>query len=272
MNTQRALTEYDLRLYTPSIFATEAHGSRSDRFVPIPTIDIVRGLQKEGFEPFTALQCKTRDKTRREFCKHIIRFRHNSTDKFDAGVTPEVVLVNANDGGSAYKLMGGMFRFICGNGMIVQNGRIDDVHVRHMGDVKENVIEGSFRVLDSVVKQMDTPKEWSSLRLNTDSQLVLAEAARTIRFGDAEGNVDTPIQARQLLMPRRSADSGNDLWSTFNRVQENCVRGGLSATSRNGSQRRRVTTRGVASIDGDVKLNKALWTLGEQMARILKGC
>ncbi len=268
MHIQRALTETDLHLYAPSIFATEAHDSRSERFVPIPTIDVVRGLQSNGFEPFTALQCKTRDASRREFCKHIIRFRHTSVDKFDAGVTPEVVLVNANDGGSAYKLMGGMFRFICGNGMIIQNTRIDDVRIRHQGDIKRNVIEGSFQVLDSVVKQMDTPREWSQLQLTRDTRMVLADAARTIRFGDAEGNVNTPIQASQLLHPRRRADTGDDLWTTFNIVQENCVRGGQSAITLNG---RRVTARGVTSIDGDVKLNKALWTIGEEMARILKG-
>jgi hypothetical protein len=283
MTTHYALAESDLRRYAPSIFATQAHEDRSDRFVPIATIDIVRRLQKEGFEPHVAMQCKTRDASRREFCKHIIRFRHASTDRFVAGVTPEVVLINANDGGSAYKLMAGMFRFICENGMIVQNGRIDDVRIRHQGDAVGEVIEGSFRVLDSVVKQMETPEEWSRIQLNRDSQLALADGARTIRFGDAEGNVDTPIQARQLLMPRRVADAGNDLWTTFNRVQENCIRGGLSAWSRDVStgRSRRTTTRGVNSIDGDIKLNKALWTLGERMARImnnqaaylaLKGC
>lgn len=39
-----------------------------------------------------------------------------------------------------------------------------------------------------------------------------AEAAHLLRFGDAEGNVNTPIQPAQLLTPRRYDDRGNDLW------------------------------------------------------------
>jgi hypothetical protein len=65
------------------------------------------------------------------------------------------------------------------------------------------------------------------------------------------------------------------LWTTFNRVQENVIRGGLSArapaTIENGRRvrGRRVTTREVTGIDQDVKLNKSLWILGERMAELL---
>lgn len=92
-----------------------------------------------------------------------------------------------------------------------------------------------------------------------------------IRFGDAEGNVETPIQADALLLPRRSEDRSTDLWTTFNVVQENAIRGGLSAWGRDANnQRRRYTSREITGIDQDVKVNRALWLLGERMAQ-LKG-
>ena len=47
----RALTEDEMRRIAPSIFATSAHESRSERFQPIPTIEVLRGLGKEGFVP-----------------------------------------------------------------------------------------------------------------------------------------------------------------------------------------------------------------------------
>jgi hypothetical protein len=53
------------------------------------------------------------------------------------------------------------------------------------------------------------------------------------------------------------------LWSTFNVVQENVIRGGLSAM---GANHRRATTREVRGIDGDIKYNKGLWTLAEELA------
>jgi hypothetical protein len=96
-----------------------------------------------------------------------------------------------------------------------------------------------------------------------------AEAAHTLRFADAEGVVDTPIQPAQLLVPRRHDDTGQDLWRTFNVVQENVMRGGLTAMRRDHHSRpRRVTTRAVNGIDQDVRLNKALWTLAERMAEL----
>jgi hypothetical protein len=58
-------------------------------------------------------------------------------------------------------------------------------------------------------------------------------------------------------------------WRTFNRVQENVIRGGLTAWARDARNRpRRVTSREVTGIDGDVRLNRALWQLAERMAQI----
>ena len=74
---------------------------------------------------------------------------------------------------------------------------------------------------------------------------------------------------RRRLTARRAADTGADLWSTFNRVQENTIRGGLQAWGRDGNNRpRRITSREVTGIDQDVKLNRALWMLGERMAAL----
>jgi hypothetical protein len=97
----------------------------------------------------------------------------------------------------------------------------------------------------------------------------MADAARVLRFGDSEGNVETPIEARQLLAPRRREDRDETLWTTHNVIQENVIRGGLHAWTRDANNRpRRVTTREVRNIDGDVKLNRALWMLSERMAEL----
>lgn len=271
-----ALDNDALRAAAPSIFAREAHESRSERFAPIATIDVVEGMRKAGFEPFKALQCQTRDESRKDFTKHIIRFRSRATKQYIAGVTPEVVLVNANDGSSAYKLMGGMFRFICSNGMIIQNCRIDETKVRHSGNAVDDVIEGSFRVISTVEEQQDRVIEWSGLQLPAPARLAFAESARMIRLGDAEGEVDSPIKAEAFLVPRRSEDRGTDLWTVFNVIQENSIRGGLSAREEPTKDERGIvrrgrmrTTREIGGIDQDVKVNRALWSLGEKMASIL---
>lgn len=264
----RALSEDEMRAIAPSIFAEVPHESRSQRFRAIPTIEVLRGLDKEGFSVVKVSQSVTRDASRREFTKHLIRLRRLDDRALSVGDTfAEILLKNANDGTSAYDLMAGLWRVACMNGMVCQTQTLDEVKVRHSGDAVAKVIEGTYRVLDNSESLLSAPQDWSQIKVSREAAHHFAEAAHTIRFGDAEGNVSTPIQPAQLLIPRRPADTNNDLWTVFNVAQENVIRGGLSGRVAGG---RRTTTREVKGIDQDVKLNKALWTLGERMAELLK--
>lgn len=270
------LTMDALRRLAPSAFATEAHSSRSERFAYIPTSRIIEAMIAEGFQPFKATQSRSRIEGKSEFTKHMIRFRHTSNIDTALRVgdkVPEVVLVNAHDGTSAYKLVSGIFVLKCSNGLMVADSTIASLSIQHTGNIVNRVIEGSFEIVGQSAKALATAQTWERLQLTAGEQNVFAEAAHTIRFADAQGEVDTPITAAQLLTPRRYADAGNSLWDTFNRVQEAAIKGGLSARAprKPGERRgRMVSTREVKGIDGDMKLNKALWTLGERMAE-LKG-
>lgn len=266
------LSDGELMQLAPSAFATEAHSSRSARYAYIPTADVIAGLRREGFVPVLARQTRPRDADRSGHTKHLIRFRHEgqASQPRRVGMTfPEVVLINSHDGTSAYHVTAGVFRLACLNGMVVSDGPERSVKVPHKGDVVRQVIEGSYEVLGASRQAIEAADAWASVALNREEQNILAEAARVIRFGDEEGSVTSPIQAEQFLTARRAADTGADLWSTFNRVQENTIRGGLQAWGRDGNNRpRRITSREVTGIDQDVKLNRALWMLGERMAAL----
>lgn len=270
-DSARALSEDEMFKLAPSIFANTAHESRSERFRPIPTIEVLRGLIKEGFSPVGVKQSIARDEGKKPFTKHLIRMRRLDDDKsYRVGDTVcEMLLKNANDGSSAYDLMAGLFRIACMNSLVTQTNTIDSVKVRHSGDVTHKVIEGTYRVLGEAQNALAAPEEWSALKLAREEREIFANAAHIIRFGDAEGKVTTAIEPRQLLVARRAADQQHDLWTAFNVAQENIIRGGLSGWQVNeDGTRRRVTTRQIKGIDQDVKLNKALWVLAEQMAEL----
>ena len=74
-DTGRALSEDEMRRVAPSLFATAAHESRSERFQPIPTIEILRGLTKEGFVPVGVKQSASRTEGKALFTKPLIRLR-----------------------------------------------------------------------------------------------------------------------------------------------------------------------------------------------------
>ena len=265
------LSEDSLRRVVPSVFTDTAHESRSDRFRPIPTHVVLSALQRNGWGVVLAAQGQTRDASKQEHTKHMLRLRRldaKTTGRRVGDVYPEVVLVNGNDGSSAYHLMAGLLRLVCLNGMTVSEQSFQPVRVSHTGDVVSKVIEGSYRVLGDSEQALDAADTWAGFNLPGDIQMGFAQAAHVIRFGDAEGNVPAnhPIRPEQLLERRRPQDGRNDLWSTFNIVQENVIRGGLHGTrlADNGSSQR-VTTRPIRGIDGDQRMNRALWTLAQAL-------
>jgi hypothetical protein len=274
-----ALTVDALRHYVPSAFATEKHVSRSARYTHIPTSEVIDGLVSQGFQPFKAVQSKSRIEGKSEFTKHMIRFRHpDYTDALSQNA-PEVVLLNSHDGTSSYKLMAGILRFICTNGLITWNEKFGEISVHHKGNIVDQVIEGSFEIVGQSRKALGTIDAWQQLRLTDGEQNLFAKYAHSARFADSDGEITTPITPAQLLIPRRSEDRGNganwqrpanDLYRTMNVVQENVIRGGLSNFSRDAAtnRMRRATTREVRGIDQDVKLNRMLWRLAEEFAQL----
>jgi len=292
LRMQTPLTMDALQHYAPSAFATAAHESRSDRYTYIPTSEIINGLMREGFEPFSATQSRCRIAGKSEFTKHMIKFRH--PDSFSAiqhvgDSVPEVVLVNSHDGTSAYKLSAGLFRLVCSNGLMVADSTVQMLSIMHKGDIVHDVIEGSFQIVQQSEKALAKSDEWNQLQLTAGEQGAFADAARELRFADAEGEIKSPITAAQLLRPRRAEDAAEvidwrkptapapDLWHRVNVVQENVIRGGLHGFAQgidaNTGRKtvRRVTTREVRGIDQDVKLNRALWMLAERMAELKGG-
>jgi hypothetical protein len=268
---QTPLTIDEIARRAPSALATQPYAAMSAKYAHIPTLGIIEAMIAAGFQPFSATQSRTRIAGKGDFTKHMLRFRHSDIGPLVVGdVIPEVVLVNSHDGTSAYKLIAGLYRLICSNGMMVSDAEIDSINVRHTGNVVQDVLDGSRRLIADTQRSIGTVRNWTQLQLTDGEQRVFAESAHTLRFADAEGKVTTPITADQLLTPRRREDIGGDLWHTLNRVQENVIAGGLSAVQRdaNGRRVRRVSTRRINGIDQDVRLNRALWSLAEKMAQL----
>src|SRR5258705_10371875 len=110
-DTGRGLTEDELHKLVPSVFAVEAHSSRSERFAPIPTIEIIRRLGTEGFQVVGAKQSVARIDDRKFFTKHLLRLRRmDNLEQYRAGDTVcERLLKNATDGSSPSDLLAGPF-------------------------------------------------------------------------------------------------------------------------------------------------------------------
>jgi hypothetical protein len=259
LRQNRPLTDSELRAIAPSVFAGEPHASRTARYTYIPTVAVLDGLRREGFAVFSAQQSRCRDSAKVEHTKHMLRLRHPTAVALDQEHA-EIVIVNSHDGSSSYRIYPGWFRLLCWNGMIV--GETGTTYaVPHKGDVRDQVIEGAYQVLGYTQRVGETRSQLAATELTSAEQSAYAEAALTLRWPDRT----PPISSDQILRPRRTSDSGNDLWTTFNRVQEHLMRGGQPGRTANN---RRRTIRAIGGIDQTIHLNRALWTLTERMAEL----
>ncbi len=103
LRSDRPLDEAQMRAAAPSIFAEGKHASRSERYTFIPTIDVLRALRGEGFEPFMVAQGASRVEGKAEFTKHLTRLRHVRDQVGPAQTRPEaneILLINRCYGGS----------------------------------------------------------------------------------------------------------------------------------------------------------------------------
>ncbi|MEY1569788.1 DUF932 domain-containing protein [Providencia manganoxydans] len=251
----RPLTTEELFRTVPSVFSEEKHNSRSEKYCYIPTITLLDSLQKEGFYPFFACQTRVRDASRRDHTKHMLRLRRH--DQITGNQVPEIILLNSHDGTSSYQMLPGFFRYVCQNGLVCGD-TCGEVRVPHKGNVVDKVIEGAYEVLGTFDAIAEKREQMQSLLLPPPAQQVLAQTALTYRFGEEH----QPITEEQVLQPRRFEDKKDDLWTVYQRLQENLIKGGISGLNAKG---KRARSRSVNGIDGDIKLNKALWVLTEQM-------
>ena len=255
---QQVLSPEVLRQSVPAAFAPSAHERLSASYTFVPTARVLDALCQAGFIPVEARQTRSRA-TSPLHARHLIRLRRRLETVSLRESVPELLLLNSHDGTSAYQLRVGIFRAVCTNGLIVSVGVFPACRVLHRGDVVDQLVRGAlemserFGVLATMVERMERTL------LDEPARLDLAAAALALRFPkDAPGTV-TPSD---VLKPRRQEDNGNDLWRTYNVLQEALTRGGIVRRS---ARNRLTRTRRITGIRQDLGLNSALWDLA--MAR-----
>ena len=263
LRADQPLADEQMRLAAPSIFADDRHARRSDRYSHIPTIEVLRDLRREGFDPFMVAQGRSRIDGRSAHTRHMVRLRHSERAPSGTEVC-ELVLINSHDGACSFHTLAGVHSFGCSNDFVVASAYGSN-RVPHKGDVQQAVIECALRVLD-VFREVDLSiRRMKALEIDADTELAFAAAALELRYGKrGEGLPPVPISALQLTEGRRPESIGTSLWQAFQRIQENAVRGGQTGRTTNG---RGFLTRGVTGIERSVGLNQALWSLAERVAR-----
>jgi hypothetical protein len=244
-----------MKMLPASALATVAAPTVSERYQFISSAEIIDRFSDEGWRVETATVAAPR-KRDPLFAKHMIDFRNPEFEPVH-GAVPRIILVNSHDGSSSARVLAGVFRFVCANGLIVGTTLNKEV-VRHTGDAAADLIHRMQQLARNTSKLYSQIDTWSKKDLTKAQRFEMARFAAQLRWGDAQR-----FTPEDLLQVRRADDDRGDLWTTFNRLQENTVRGGIEGFSRSG---RAATSRPLSDISRSVEYNAQLWQLAEEVA------
>ena len=161
----------------------------------------------------------------------------------------------------AFKFSVGIYRLVCSNGLVVADEEFSDFKIKHKGY--------SFAELRSVVRQAveDLPNRVQVMNdmknrvLTVEEKRQLALDAMLVRAGVNTLKYDEET-IDEILEPQRSEDKGDDLWRTFNVIQEKITQGNFHAAL-TGAKVRKV--RKIKSFEKDMKVNKQLFKLATNL-------
>lgn len=228
----------------------------SKRYRFIPTSEILSAFEGSGWYPSSVQEKMCRKPQYEGFQKHIVRLRKGSFGPQGVGIAfPEIVITNSHDRSSCFKIMMGLWRQVCTNGMIVSDGAFASFSIKHIGYDDERVREAVERIEESVDPVLGLVITFQEIQLTETEMYNYAAAAGTFRWDDVRKHI--PLEV--LVAAKRPEDKGNSLWHVFNRVQEKMTNGHRDPFNK-------ISIKALKSVDQIVSVNRSLWSLTEMIA------
>jgi hypothetical protein len=249
---------------------TQTQGyNRTNKYQPITTQYLIDLLVENGFEVRNVQASRVRQSSKDGFQRHIVRVGHPDFQLSLDGLTPEIVIINSHDGSSSLRIMLGLYRMVCANGLIAGTS-YSDYRVRHIGNnVESKVLQSLHAVQDQLPKLVEQIQRFQSLRLDTTQEKLFAQYVADYMLKDKTDIYK--VYADSLVETiRRDADAHDDLFTILNRVQENAMHGTLVYDQLKyidaGFEIKTKRLRPIRAIDKQVKLNQFIWEVAEKMA------
>jgi hypothetical protein len=209
----------------------------------IPTLGVVTKLQNEGWQLSGVAEQRGRN---RKISSNYVQLQHpdfavqNNKGKDEAFTS--ITLSNSCNGNQPLQMSLGMFRQICTNGLIAFDQHAEHEKIKHT--------EINYQDLDRFVTSMNGKanrlltevNEMKHKGLSIEDMRKLAIEAASLRYDDL-----SLINIDDLFAVNRVEDESNDLWTVFNRIQENL-------------------THDITNMKEDIKLNQQLFALAESFA------
>ena len=185
----------------------------------IPTIDVVQKLQNEGW--LINGVDEQRDKKSRKIINNYVQMTHpdfsvkNRLGEDEA--YSSITISNSCSGNQPLQMGLGAYRMVCSNGAISFDRHAENENIKH--------IEVNYRDLDRFINSMNGKAQklitelngWKQQDMTVEQMRNFAYNAAKLRFDET----DEKFNPDDLLRVNRVEDEDNDVWTVFNRIQEN---------------------------------------------------
>jgi hypothetical protein len=260
-NPAIGMTNEQIMKVAPSVFATGPAPDVSEKYSYLPTYTVLDQLRSGGMVVASARQGFVKAVSGRAYAIHELRFQKAGSDianrtKELGMLTPELILRNSHNRTSGFGLQSGFRRLICMNGATVVDASLG-VRLRHYRCDPSRATDAAFEIIENFGRVVDKAASWQKVMLTGDQRVALARKAVEIR------GTSLAIEPGEMLAARRSMDERDDLWSTFNVLQENLTNGGTEGRNAKNGVRR---LRGIKSLAVDADMNRKLWTAAAEFA------
>jgi hypothetical protein len=227
--------------------------------------EIGKALQDQGFVLDGVSYAKPTKEENKGFQKHIMLFSRPDLI-VDGGNKLQLLVTNSHDGKSALKLNAGVYRAVCANGLVAGNDMYS-TRVLHKGQDFQNKLRESLEYIMSQMNNLKGEVEaMQSIMLTKEQAYDYAMSMAEYRLKDVDL---AGINVESIVKLHRQSDTENDLYTFFNRVQENIIRGGIGYVKNveildadgkvAGIKKKACKTREVKAISKSMDLNKTLW-------------
>ena len=243
----------------PAIFATEPASYINQKLYTFtPTTGIIDQMNSQGWQLTKVQQSQSKSALRKDYGIHIVRFQHPDIYIKDenGGVEarPEIVVINSHDGTKPLQFEAGLFRLVCENGLVLKTqdfGGFKERHTKFTLDSLKEKIEEKMSIMN---KTVGTISRWAGKEMSAAERRAFATEALQLRI--STDRTPEEYEIMEILNPRRDVDRANTLWHTFNRVQENLIKGGYQMNNR--------TARAITNPMEDMVLNQGLWQIADR--------
>jgi hypothetical protein len=251
------LTESEIKERAKSIFTDKGAPGTSEKYAHISTKQIIDDMKQLGWGVVDAKQVRARKGD--GYQKHLVVFRN--VDLFIEGedgdhVWPQILLTNSHDGKNAFTFTAGLFRMVCENGLVICSKEFENLKIRHYGYDFEELQKVINTIVENLPLTVDSMNKFKTKKLRKKQIEEFAKKAAEIRFG-VEQVKNITINYTDLVTPTRTEDTGDDLWSIFNTVQEKLTHGMFEYVS--GTKLRKA--RKIKNFRQDIDLNAKLYDL-----------